>query len=111
VSGAGAISISSAAVLSAGGKFAAASLRFLAGGNEEAVFNLPKSVAAVISGFAKTDTIDLVKFVESSASFANDVLTVNSAGGAAHLHFAGNYAISQFHFGSDGHGGTNITIV
>ena len=96
ITGTGAVSISSGAVLSVAGKLDAGALHFLAGGNEKAVLGTPKSVSATISGFTTTtDTIDLGKFVKTTASFANHVLTVNSTGGAAHLHFAGNYTIAS----------------
>jgi hypothetical protein len=112
ITGTGSVSITSGSVLSAAGKFGAATLRFLSGGNEKVVFGTPKSVSATIGGFTvTTDTIDLASFVKTTASFASHTLTVNSAGGAAHLHFSGSYTLASFAFASDGHGGTNIHFV
>ncbi len=112
VTGTGSVSISSGSELSVGGKLDAATLHFLSGGSETAVLGTPKTVSATISGFTvTTDTIDLANFVKTTASFANHVLTVNSSGGAAHLHFAGSYTLADFAFTGDGHGGTNIHFV
>ena len=66
-------------------------------------------MTATISGFGTTDTIDLLN-ITATGSFANGILTLTGPhGGHAALHFAGSYA-SGFTIGSDGHGGTAITV-
>jgi hypothetical protein len=62
-----------------------------------------------ITGFTKTDTIDLENFIVTSHSFANGVLTVNGQNGGYQLDFAGNFTPSNFYFASDGNFGTNLT--
>ncbi len=110
VSGKGSVSISSHAVLSVGGRFAAKGLTFLAGGTETAMFGAPTAVSATLSGFAATNTIDLLGFVATTHSFANHTLTIDSkSGSVAHLHFAGSFTTSSFVVASDTHGNTVIT--
>jgi len=112
VSGAGSISIASHAVLSVGGSLGVAKLSFLAGGSETAVLGKPTSVSATIAGFAATDKIDLANFVVSGHTFSGTTLTLDHTGGsAAHLHFSSSYTGQHFAFASDGHGGTNISLV
>ena len=112
ISGTGAVSITSNAVLSIGGSAGVTGLTFLAGGHETASFGAPTLVSATFSGFAATDTIDLLGFTASKLAFAGHTLTVHGSGGSvAHLNFAGTYKTAQFAFGTDHHGGTNITFV
>jgi len=112
VSGAGSISIASHAVLSVGGALGVAKLSFLAGGSETAVLGKPTSVSATIAGFAATDKIDVANFVVSGHTFSGTTLTLDHTGGsAAHLHFSSSYTGHHFAFASDGHGGTNISLV
>ncbi len=110
--GTGAVSISSHSVLAVNGKMAGAGLTFLSGGSETAVFSAPTAVSSTLAGFAASDTIDLVGFVKATDTFANHTLTIHSTGGnVAHLRFATSYARKDFAFGTDHHGGTNITFV
>ncbi len=112
VGGGGAISIGSHAVLSVGGALGVLKLSFLAGGSETAVFGAPTSVGSTISGFAATDKIDLANFVVTGHTFSSQTLTLDHSGGSpAHLHFSSNYTGHHFAFHSDGHGGTNISLV
>ncbi len=112
ISGTGAVSITSNAVLSIGGSAGVTGLTFLAGGHETASFGAPTLVSSTLSGFAATDTIDLLGFTASKLAFAGHTLTVHGSGGSvAHLNFAGTYKTAQFAFGPDHHGGTNITFV
>jgi hypothetical protein len=72
-----------------------------------------------ISGFAVPDHLDLrdIAFVlgTSNATFTeaagntSGTLTISSGIHAAHLTLLGTYVTSQFHLGSDGHGGTLVT--
>jgi hypothetical protein len=114
LSGGGVVAIGPNGVLSVGGTVAAGgSLVFLAGGHETANFAKPTSVGDVISGFTlSSDAIDLQNFVATGETVSGHTLTLNRSGGsAAHLHFAGSYTSSQFHIGSDSHGGTLLTFV
>jgi hypothetical protein len=75
------------------------------------MFGAPTSVSAKIAGFAGTNTIDLLGFVATTHSFANDTLTIDSTSGSvAHLHFAGSYASSAFTLTHDTHGNTRVTL-
>ncbi len=111
ITGLGSVSISSNSVLSVGGRLGASGLDFL-GGNATAVFGAPTRVTSTIAGFKATDTLDLVNFVATKLSFAGHTLTVHGSGGSiAHLTFAASYVTKDFAFGTDHHGGTNITFV
>ncbi len=109
VIGAGAVEIDTGSVLIARNEMRERHVVFLAGTNETLGLNSPGKVTATISGFGTTDTIDLLG-ITATGSFANGILTLTGAhGGHAALHFAGSYA-SGFTIGSDGHGGTAITV-
>ena len=59
------------------------------------------------------DRIDLLGAVATGITLGTttDVLTVKGASGTlASLRFSSAYPGQAFHFGSDGHGGTNITL-
>ena len=91
ITGTGSVSISSNAVLSVGGKFAANRLTLLAGGHETAMFGAPTAVSATIAGFTGTNTIDLLGFVSTTDTFVEPHTHDRSTGGSvAHLHFAGS---------------------
>ena len=63
-------------------------------------FGAPTLVSSTLSGFAATDTIDLLGFTASKLAFAGHTLTVHGSGGSvAHLNFAGTYKTAQFAFG------------
>jgi hypothetical protein len=82
---------------------------FLAGTHETLALASPGKMIATISGFGTTDMIDLLG-ITATGSFANGILTLTGPhGGHAALHFAGSYA-SGFTIGSDGRGGTAITL-
>ena len=85
-------------------------LNFMAGSNETLKLEKTATLSSVIAGFGKGDTIDLVGVHETAASFAAGVLTVkNGNAGSVALSFTGNYALKNFVFASDYHGGTNVT--
>ena len=111
IGGPGTIAISAKAMLLADGTVASA-MKFLAGGSATVSLAEPIAATGTIGGFIKTDTIDLLGTVATGISFSTttDVLTVTGAGGTiAALHFSGSYTAS-FVKGSDGHGGTRITL-
>ena len=109
VIGAGAVEIDTGALLLARNDLRVQHAVFLAGTHETLVLGSPGKMTATISGFGTTDTIDLLN-ITATGSFANGILTLTGPhGGHAALHFAGSYA-SGFTIGSDGHGGTAITV-
>jgi hypothetical protein len=64
-----------------------------------------------ISGFAASDTIDLTDFAATSASFADNVLTLTGAGTAsATLDIVGFFAPDAFHISSDGSDGSFVQV-
>ncbi len=71
--------------------------------------------AALISGFATSDTIDLGGYGYTSAATraftqtgASGTLTVSTGGKVANLTLVGGYAISNFALSNDGAGGTFV---
>jgi hypothetical protein len=66
--------------------------------------------AANTLDFGSSDIIDLLKTTATSATWANNELTIkNGAQVIATLELTGNYTGDTFSVGSDGHGGTDIT--
>ena len=63
-----------------------------------------------ISGFTAGDTIDLTGFVAVSETFASDALVLTDSGSNHEtLNIQGTFTTNNFHIGSDGNGGTDIT--
>jgi len=60
---------------------------------------------------ATSDKLDLtdIDFSSANASYANNVLTVTDGTQTAQINFSGNYTLANFHFFSDGSGGTLVT--
>ncbi len=69
--------------------------------------------AATISGLAVTDTIDLMgrKATGASVNGSDQLVIVNGATTVAKLQLTGTYTGATFTIGSDGHGGTNVTLL
>ena len=69
---------------------------------------------AVISGFASGDVIDAagVGFVTGTTAvgFNAGTLTVSEGAASASFVLAGSYAAGGFQIGTDGHGGTDLTL-
>ena len=62
-----------------------------------------------IAGLTDQVTLDLTGFVATSATFASNLLTLTSSGGAHQtLHVTGSFASNAFSVSSDGASGTNI---
>jgi hypothetical protein len=72
-----------------------------------------KTFAATISGFAVSDTFDLLETTATGASVngSDQLVIVDGATTVATLQLSGSYAGTTFGAGSDGNGGTDITIV
>jgi hypothetical protein len=83
----------------------------LIGVNEIVAFGAPSSVSGTIAGLTSGDTLDLLGFKAAGVTVVGHTLTANSSGGAVHLTFAGSYTGANFTFGTDHHGGTNLTFV
>jgi hypothetical protein len=73
----------------------------------------PTSVAATINGYAVGDTIDLLKIAATGASVnaSDQLVIVNGATTVATLQLSGTYTGATFTIGSDGHGGTDVTLL
>jgi fibronectin-binding autotransporter adhesin len=67
--------------------------------------------STVINGFTTSDTIDLTGFVAVSETFATNTETLtNGANAHVTLHIQGAFGSSTMHFGSDGSGGTDVSV-
>jgi hypothetical protein len=67
--------------------------------------------ASVFSGFAPGDGIDVDGFVAQSSSYLNGVLSLTSASlGVVSLSVPGDFTTASFTVGSDGAGGTDVTV-
>ena len=110
--GSSTITINANATLDATGALSVSKVEFI-GTTSMLQLNSPASASSVFSGFASGDKIDLLNAVATSISFstASEVLTVKGAGGTlASLQFSSGYTGHSFHFATDGHTGTNITL-
>ncbi len=99
-------------MLSVGGALGVPKLSFLAGGSETAVLGKPTSVSSTISGFAATDKIDLANFVVTGHTFSGtdaDPRPFRRKPSPSAL--LSTCTGHHFAFHSDGHGGTNISLV
>ena len=107
-------------------------IQYNAASNEDVTFVSPSSAfgelillhsaafTGTIAGFTGTaptpstsDKLDLrdINFssTQFSTSYANNVLTVTDGTHTADINFAGSYTLANFHFASDGSGGTLVT--
>lgn len=98
-------------MLTVGGSVSGVGLSFLSDGGDLAL-SQPSSFAAAISGFATTDTIDVLGTLVTKATFVNNTLTLTGAGGSiGSLSFSGDYSGYNFGVFKDGHGGSIILLV
>ena len=72
----------------------------------------PTKMAATIAGFTSGQTIDLLKTVATGVSLngSDQLVVVNATKTVATLQLTGNYAGQTFTLGSDGKGGSTITV-
>jgi T5SS/PEP-CTERM-associated repeat protein len=64
-----------------------------------------------ISGFAGGDTIDLANVANvASVTWANGVLTIAASSGTIDLNLPGSFANTSFAWGTDGKGGTDVSL-
>jgi hypothetical protein len=71
----------------------------------------PTAFAAVIKGFASTDTIDLAGLAATTATWSSGQLTIANGGSSvAVLSLPDDYSAAIFNVGTDGAGGSAVTI-
>ena len=112
LSGTGAMKIDANATLeSDGGAASGLSLAFN-GPSATLALKQAAAFAAKIGGFASGDTIDLLATTATGASVngADQLVIVNGTTTVATLQLSGSYAGATFGVGSDGKGGTDITL-
>jgi hypothetical protein len=110
--GTGSITIDAGATLEADLSAAATISLAFDGAKAGLALKNPSKFAATISGFATSDTIDLLGKAATSATLeAGDKLVIrNGTKAVATLQLAGTYAGDTFALASDGAGGTDITL-
>jgi hypothetical protein len=113
-SGTGMVFIAPHTTLDVAGACVGPRINFEVGSGERLVVEKTASIASLITGFGKGDTIDLLGVRAASASFTSyttdgELMVNNKLGGSVSLSFSGNYDLQNFRFAADGHGGTNIT--
>jgi hypothetical protein len=112
LSGSGSLTIASAAVLEVDSTAAKTLTVSFGAGTATLALKAPTTFASTIAGYAVGDTIDLLKIGASGASIDSKDQLVIVAGTVtiATLKLTGTYSGATFTIGSDGHGGTDITL-
>lgn len=110
--GAGSLKIDAGATLELGSSAASTLTAQFNGANATLALRFARSFAATITGLASTDTIDLLRTRATGASVnaSDQLVIVNGATTVATLKLSGSYAGATFTIGSDGNGGTNVTL-
>jgi hypothetical protein len=113
LSGAGGLRIDSGAALEVDGTAAKSLTATFNGATATLALASPSTFAATIAGFAATDTIDLLKITATGARInAKDQLIILSGSTTvATLTLTGTYTNASLSVGSDGKGGTKITLL
>ena len=113
VAGTGTVKIDAGATLEADSTMASTLTVAFNGAGATLALKKPTGVAATISGYAVGDTIDLLKIAATGASIngSDQLVIVNGATTVASLKLTGTYSGATFTIGSDGHGGTNVTLL
>ncbi len=108
VSGTGTLSVATGAVMTL--QAAVGSGQTLAfSANARVVLNDPHAFAGTITGFGRGDVLELANTAATGVSWANGILTVQTAFGSFQLEVAGNFPPNAFSVQSDGLGGSNVT--
>jgi hypothetical protein len=83
------------------------------GANATLALRSPTAFASTISGLAVSDTIDLLGLTATGAGIngSDQLVIVNGGKTVATLQLSGAYAGATFKVGSDGAGGTDITLL
>ena len=111
--GTGALKIDAGATLQADAAAVSTLTTVFNGGDATLALKLPKTFAATIGGFAATDTIDLLAEQATSASInpSDQLVILDKTVTLATLQLTGAYTDATFSFQSDGHGGTDVTLM
>ena len=108
VSGTGTLSVATGAVMTL--QAAVGSGQTLAfSSNARVVLDDPHAFAGTITGFGRGDVLELANTAATGVSWANGILTVQTAFGSFQLEVAGNFPPNAFSVQSDGLGGSNVT--
>ena len=110
--GAGSVNLATGAAVEIGGTTAATqSIVFRDAASVHLKLDASSTFVAAVHGFALGDLIDLTNIAATSASWANNVLTVAEGNGSSlALLLLGNYASAAFAVSSDGSTGSNIAL-
>jgi hypothetical protein len=113
LTGTGALKINGGATLELDASVASTLSVAFNGASATLALTSPTTFAATISGFAVTDTVDLLKITATGASVnaGDQLVIVNGSTTVATLQLTGSYAGATFTVGSDGHGGTDVTLL
>jgi hypothetical protein len=108
VTGSGTITIGNNATLNAQQSVAGPTIAFTGPGH--LTIGDAKGFTSPITGFGTGDVVDLSHLKATSATFADNTLTLlNGTATVGSLAFAGTFTSSNFSLTADGHGGTNLT--
>jgi fibronectin-binding autotransporter adhesin len=112
VSGSGSLTIASGAVLEVDLAAARELTVTFGAGTATLALKTPTTFASTIAGYAVGDTIDLLKIGASGASInsKDQLIIVAGTVTVATLKLTGTYSGATFALGSDGHGGTDVTL-
>ena len=113
LSGSGTLKIDTGATLEVDSNAASTLTVNFNGSGATLALKKPTKVASTISGYAVGDTIDLLKIAATGASInaSDQLVIVNGSKSVATLQLTGSYSGATFTIGSDGNGGTNVTLL
>lgn len=113
VTGTGAMKIDAGATLEVDAGAVSTLTTTFNGANATLALKSPTAFAATIGGLAVSDTIDLLGQTATGASVngSDQLVIVNGAKTVATLQLSGAYASATFKIGSDGAGGTDVTLL
>lgn len=113
LTGPGALMIDAGAALQLDSSVAGTLSVDFAGASATLALANPAGFAGVIAGLAASDTIDLLGRAATSASVnaSDQLVIVNGSTTLATLQLTGNYSGATFQVGSDGQGGTSVTLL
>ena len=111
--GNGALKIDAGATLEAETTVASTLTAIFNGASATLALMAPSKFDATIAGFAVSDTIDLLNIAATGAAInaGDQLVIVNGTTMVASLQLTGTYSGATFTIGSDGHGGTDVTLL
>jgi outer membrane protein IcsA len=110
LSGGGIVRLDAGATLTADAGLGAATLRFADGGHETLVLKTTDEVAATLSGFRSSDTIDLASTLTTFSYIGGTLTLLDNTSIVETLTLAGHYTDADFALKPDDHGGTDILV-